>query len=264
MYTLAYQREAEPAEPGDRAVVPGRQLDGALRLLEHAKACARDADHQAWDFAVEIESLLDAGLTRSDLRWMVSKGYLEHADESTRPGHRRRTFRRSSNLAFSKRTCFMLTASGEALNDVGPAPLRAFSAEPSPGVAAIAGDGAAGENDTPVWDAACRELRLRGQIVKRFKVPSPIQESILAAFEEEGWPAAIDDPLPPHPEQDQRRRLRNTIQNLNTNQRVPLIHFRGDGSGERVLWELGHRRDRRHAPRRRRAAASRVPQKGAG
>ena len=99
----------------------------------------------------------------------------------------------------------MLTESGEALNDVGPAPLRAFSAEPSPGIAAVTGDGAAGENETPVWDAGCRELRLRGQIVKRFKVPSPIQESILAAFQEEGWPSAIDDPLPPHPEQDQRR-----------------------------------------------------------
>ena len=38
--------------------------------------------------------------------------------------------------------------------------------------------------------------------MKQFKVPSPTQESILAAFEEEGWPAAIDDPLPPQPEQD--------------------------------------------------------------
>ena len=76
-----------------------------------------------------------------------------------------------------------------------------------------------------------------GQIVKQFKVPSPTQESILAAFEEEGWPAAIDDPLPPQPEQDSKRRMRNTIQHLNANQKVPLVFFRGDGSGQRILWE---------------------------
>ena len=98
-----------------------------------------------------------------------------------------------------------------------------------------------GESDTPVWDAEHRELRVREQVVKRYKVPCPGQESILAAFQEEGWPPAIDDPLPPHPEQDQRRRLRNTIQNLNANQRITLIRFGGDGSGERVLWELVNR-----------------------
>ncbi len=75
-------------------------------------------------------------------------------------------------------------------------------------------------------------------IVKQFNVPSPNQEAILAAFEEEGWPSAIDDPLPPQPEQDPKHRLRNTIQKLNANQKHPLLHFRGDGSGQRILWEL--------------------------
>ena len=89
----------------------------------------------------------------------------------------------------------------------------------------------------PSWDPECRLLCWNGQIVKQFKVPSPTQESILAAFEEEGWPAAIDDPLPPQPEQDSKRRLRNTIQHLNANQKVPLVFFRGDGSGQRILWE---------------------------
>ena len=39
----------------------------------------RDADRSPWDFAVEIESLTEAGLTTSDLRWLVTKGYLEQA-----------------------------------------------------------------------------------------------------------------------------------------------------------------------------------------
>jgi hypothetical protein len=94
----------------------------------------------------------------------------------------------------------------------------------------------------PSWDRDRRVLRVDGCIVKQFKVPSPSQEAILTVFEEEGWPAAIDDPLPPHSEQDPKRRLRNTIQSLNANQKNLLLHFRGDGSGERILWELTYDR----------------------
>ena len=61
--------------------------------------------------------------------------------------------------------------------------------------------------------------------------------AILAAFEEEGWPSRIDDPLPPQPEQDSKRRLSDTIKCLNRKQASPLIHFRGDGTGEGVVWD---------------------------
>ena len=89
----------------------------------------------------------------------------------------------------------------------------------------------------PSWDPDRRVLRIDGRVVKRYKVPSPNQEAIIAAFEEEGWPTAIDDPLPPHPEQDSKRRLRKTLQSLNANQTQHLLRFRGDGTGERILWE---------------------------
>jgi hypothetical protein len=76
-----------------------------------------------------------------------------------------------------------------------------------------------------------------GRTVKQYRVPSPNQEAILTAFAEEGWPSAIDDPLPPHPEQDPKHRLRKTVEGLNANQVQPLLRFRGDGSGRRILWE---------------------------
>ncbi len=90
----------------------------------------------------------------------------------------------------------------------------------------------------PCWDRNRRTLRLGDKIVKRFRVPSPSQEAILVAFEEEGWPAAIYDPLPPHPLQNSKRRLRATLQSLNGGQTHRLVRFRGDGSGERIVWEL--------------------------
>jgi hypothetical protein len=69
-------------------------------------------------------------------------------------------------------------------------------------------------------------------------VPAANQERVLAAFEEEGWPVHIDDPLPPSPDQDSKRRLHDTINSLNRNQKCPLIRFVGDGTGQGVRWEF--------------------------
>jgi hypothetical protein len=89
----------------------------------------------------------------------------------------------------------------------------------------------------PHWDALRRELTVDGQIVKRFRLPAANQEAVLLAFEEEGWPAAILDPLPPRDEQDCKQRLHDTIKALNRSRRARIILFRGDGTGEGVLWE---------------------------
>jgi hypothetical protein len=90
----------------------------------------------------------------------------------------------------------------------------------------------------PRWDYQRQELRLGDAIVKQFKVPAANQERILAAFEEEGWPVRIDDPLPPNAEQNPKRRLHDTINSLNRNQKQHLIRFTGDGSGQGIRWEL--------------------------
>ena len=81
-----------------------------------------------------------------------------------------------------------------------------------------------------------RELCYRGELVKAFRVPARNQELILEAFEEEGWPEFIHDPLPPEGDQDPHRRLQATIKSLNRRQAKTLIRFRGNGS-ERVFWQ---------------------------
>jgi hypothetical protein len=75
-------------------------------------------------------------------------------------------------------------------------------------------------------------------LIKRFRVPSPNQEAVLDAFQEEGWPRSVDDPLSPVADQLPKRRLRDTIKCLNLNQAHRAIRFRGDGTGQRVSWEL--------------------------
>ncbi len=214
-------------------------LRSALAQLAHADACARDAQCSPWEFAIEIERLIAEGLTTSDLRWLVRRGYVEHGQEVTRGRDTTRRFQSCCNLAFAKRTCFVLTEAGLRLAaSEGPEPPFPPD-EPPPARRREKPQGHAHRAAcVPVWDRDRRVLRMDGCVIKQFKVPSPSQEAILAAFEEEGWPPAIDDPLPPQVEQDSKRRLRNTIQSLNANQRHPLLHFRGDGSGQRIVWEM--------------------------
>ena len=52
------------------------------------------------------------------------------------------------------------------------------------------------DGSLPSWDAQRRVLQLGNELVKLFRVPAPNQEAVLSAFEEEGWPFRVDDPLP--------------------------------------------------------------------
>ena len=213
----------------------------ALSLLLEAHGYASELGRPLWDFAVEIASLHSAGATISALRWLVCHRYVEHARETTTYDDVSRTFELSAGLRFSKRTCFILTKAGAAF--AGSTLARFQPRRSHVEFERIEAD-SRGENGVkPTWDCERQELRLGGVVVKQFKVPATNQELILAAFEEENWPVRIDDPLPPHPEQDPKRRLHDTITSLNRNQRRALIRFLGDGSGQGVRWALARPSD---------------------
>jgi hypothetical protein len=207
-------------------------------MLLQAHQYAHDVGRSDWDFAIEIERLVEAGLSDSDLRWLVCKGYIEHGSETTHYGEEGRSFRVFTTLKFQAASCFALTEEGVSVarhwtefkpikSDAAP-----VSSKPSSKLCTAELDFA------PCWDAASRELRVGASVVKRFRVPAPNQEVVLAAFEEEEWPGRIDDPLPPVAEIEPKRRLHSTIQCLNRNQRTHLVHFHGDGNGQGVRWEL--------------------------
>ena len=59
------------------------KISTALARLAKALDHANDTGRDKWDFAVEIQELRAAGLTTGDLRWLVCKGYVEHAREIT-------------------------------------------------------------------------------------------------------------------------------------------------------------------------------------
>jgi len=88
----------------------------------------------------------------------------------------------------------------------------------------------------PRWDPLLRELWIGSALVKRFRVPARNQELILTAFQEQGWPSVIDDPLPRSEHVDSPSRLSFTIRRLNGRQKRKLMHFFGTGTGAAIGW----------------------------
>ncbi len=248
LLTTARKLEAivPPASEMPREVCQGlwkRASSGLVQLLE-AYRYACDAGRSTWDFAVEIDELQMAGLVSGDFRWLICKGLIEHARETTPGDGDTRKFRAGHRLRFRRNSCFVLTIEGvefvtSMLDDAKRAASRRLP-WPCPRDRDSGQSEALGSSpvlaSVPVWDRDRQELRLGEVVVKQFKVPAANQERVLAAFQEEGWPIRIDDPLPPVYDQDPKIRLHDTIVSLNRNQKHALIRFYGDGTGQGVRW----------------------------
>ena len=146
----------------------------------------------------------------------------EHALERIRPTGGRRSFRKIANLALTPRSCFVITEAGLRL--LGASDVR--TAVPAGPVPAL-----------PRWDGGRRQLWYAEALVKWYRVPAACQETILAAFQEDGWPPRIDDPLGQVNGYDPHERLHEAVKGLNRGQVQPLLMFRRDGTGEGVAWE---------------------------
>jgi hypothetical protein len=87
----------------------------------------------------------------------------------------------------------------------------------------------------PHWDTDRGELCYRGVVVKKFRQPAPNARTVLSAFQEQGWPPRIDDPLPQgRGSVVPRQRLADTLRILNSN--LAGLSFALDGTGEGVIW----------------------------
>ena len=221
--------------------VPLQVRPGLAKLLQ-AYVYAQDLERDVWDFALEINDLRSVGLSNSDFRWLICAGYVKHARDMATPGDAERFFRPDKGLVFSDHTCFVLTETGMEAASLLAAVNGNVDQESLPSLE-IVGPTEHSPSDSPKnllqprWDGERHQLHFGGFLVKEFKVHSPNQEAVLAAFEEEGWPPRIDDPLAHSPELDQKERLRNTIKSLNRTRGTRLIRFMGDGTGLAIRWE---------------------------
>lgn len=230
-----------------------KRVRAALTTLLQSSEYAQDLDRSVWDFAVEISVLRKAGLTNSDLRWLICRGFVAHAYEVPPESEEQsRSFRDAPKLTFSRSSCFVAMEPGigfihRVLDLEANAPLpnhrpTDFTIHHADGNATLQieskGAGNRSEAVVPVWDRDRQELRVGDQVVKQFKAPAPNQELILSVFQEDGWPVRIDDPLPPSGSRDPKRRLHDTINSLNRCHKVFMLRFLGDGRASGIRWEL--------------------------
>jgi hypothetical protein len=224
------------------AFLTSTQARAGLALLLEAFDAAHDIPGSAWEFAVEIALLRDAGVSATLLRWLLRQDFCEHALELTLTGDEQRTFRALRSPRFLNRSCFILTDSGAHF--ARPLCQPDFVAElPMTPVGEIRG--APGTTNVigttnvlvkPHWNGTERELLLGNLVVTNFHGRPANQELVLTVFEEEGWPVCIDDPLPARSKTKAQSRLHDVVRALN--QRQTAIHFSRDGSGERICWQF--------------------------
>lgn len=251
--TVGLDRAVKPA---DRKTPPARRIRAALLALGAAFDHARTERASVWDFALEVDALRRLKLSSGDLRWLLTRGWIEHAIEVTPPDTSHRVFRPARKPSVIKRSCFVLSPIGAALAEgMRASDSEDLLSEPAQIVQTDAQCDAAtlmlpiatqvakilpqltnGHAATmaPRWDRNRRELRVGAQLVRRFTIPRPLVESILTAFEEEHWPRCIAAPLNGRAIE----RMDAVVQELNRGQRSPLVRFVGDERGHAVSWEF--------------------------
>lgn len=90
---------------------------------------------------------------------------------------------------------------------------------------------------SPVWNNDRGILTFDGQTVLILRQPAKNLRAILNAFQRQGWPSCIANPLEPDFDRDDRQRLANAVHALNGKKhKIPFIRFRRNGLG-RIVWE---------------------------
>lgn len=224
----AGQRRALLAPQGHNPPVLTLAMRTALGLLLQAHETATGLHCDPWDFALEIHALKEAGVSHNDLRALVCQGLSEQRLEETRRGAPHRSFGPPRSIRLHADSCFALSQKGLLVAQNMDCDRSSTQADNrSPTLSA----------SIPSWDSARRELRLGTAVVKRFRQPAHNQETILAAFQEDGWPPRIDSPLSGNAETCAVDRLHEAVKKLNRHTRC-MVRFLSDGAGLGVLWEL--------------------------
>ena len=208
-----------------------------LRLLLEAFDSAGDASPDPWQFAVEIQLLHDAGMSVTNLRWVIEQGYARHAFDFTLAGDERRSFRELQTMKFAGNSTFMLSAAGAEFarsNCLDPTP----TVPNNPGATSSNADGGlTASAPKPHWDRSSRRVILEGSTIIELHRAAENLEAALDAFEKSGWAFQIPDPLANKPG-NRKRRLHNTINALNRCQTVQRIHYSSADGGRAIRWAV--------------------------
>lgn len=212
-----------------------QRLSAGLALLLDAHEFSQDVQSPNGEFHTGYDELLAVGLCRIDLHWLVAKGHLAAANG--KPHKPAKARRESSGKAaktgrFTPRSTFVLTNQGKKFAEDVIAQRCAVCGAERNGKADV-------EHTTstrPVWDVKRRTLHWGSKLVKHYRVHANNQVAILTAFEEQGWPPCIRNPLTATREATAQRRLHDAITRLNGRQIHRCLVFGGNGTAEGITW----------------------------
>jgi len=195
-----------------------------------------DHDRTPAEYAIPLTTFQRWDIDDNVLLWMLFHDHVDHLKPASLPnGQGLAPLKHVQSLILTDESCF-------ALNDKGCAFADAFLADAL--LPQVESAFHAARNRllvgmlVPAFRPEERIFTWGEHLLKHFRQPAPNQELILAAAEEQDWPEWFDDPLPPSGGRDPKLVLHNTIKDLNRRQLETLVHFKGDGSGQRVGWEL--------------------------
>jgi len=211
-------------------------------LLLNARVLAERENRAIWDYALEIDDLLQVGLTHQHLRWLSAEGLTEFGVETGQSGRSPRRFRVLARpvISFPKRTCCVLTPCG--LNF-----FRRLNGERNglwPGLSGgpVTSRGSRTQStmaDVPYWDGT-KKLYFRGTLLHEFKQPAPHEKAILQAFQEPGWPPYVTNPLLMVDPLDRGEKAANAVKKLNEHQAPQLLTFSVIDRGQKIGWRPKH------------------------
>ncbi|HQU46078.1 MAG TPA: hypothetical protein PK867_24910 [Pirellulales bacterium] len=196
----------------------------ALARLAQADADARRAGTDPRQSAPNIGELRAVGAAEKDFRWLIRRRYAEALTELTRPGDMAPTFGEFTGRAFRENTRFVLTYAGRLFARSHRLNGAALPAAKRPASQRIE------------WDPATRELRVDGQVAKRFKRRAPTLWAVLDAFAEAKWPRPLVIELKCGGRAVHR--LREIVADLNEGLEPSLLYFQLNGDGG-VTFRLG-------------------------
>jgi hypothetical protein len=170
------------------------------------------------------------------LLWMIFRDHVEHLKSPPESNGQHACLPMPANsLILTSQSCFALKDKGAAFADAFLADVLLPQVE---GAFQAAWNGLMVGALLPSYQPTDRTFAWGEHLLKRFRQPAANQELILISAEEQQWPDWFDDPLPRKIGQNPKIILHDTIKDLNRRQNESLVHFKGDGSGRRVGWEL--------------------------
>jgi hypothetical protein len=93
----------------------------------------------------------------------------------------------------------------------------------------------------PFYDGDLRTLSYEGRLVKRLRQQADLQEIVLRAFQRQGWPRALKNPLPKDSMVPVETRLHYAIRGLMNAQKEARIRFFRNGTACTICWEADGR-----------------------